>query len=274
MKNDSVSYLLKFTTFDLNTIYNIMNRQIFFNDPEEFNDPLDIEFPLKNLNETIEIKISNDNGVTCFTGLKEVEEIIYNNDNIVNQKIANKKYIAEIDEIFNRLLWSHYADMHRGICLIYKTNSDFIDNNFEKGFVDYKDSLIINTKKMIENAYFFTKHSHWKYENEYRILCKNKKILINEKELGIKLDAIIFGLRAFNKLEEKDNMKNNNSNKLKLIEILLNSPNFNEKITLDAKGNTNNNTISPLLFYIKTNPNNNNNELDLLKLDIENIENL
>jgi len=45
----------------------------------------------------------------------------------------------------NRLMWSHYADDHRGICLTYAIPRSFIDNNIDKIMgitnVDYDSTL-------------------------------------------------------------------------------------------------------------------------------------
>ena len=66
----------------------------------------------------------------------------------------------------NPLLWGHYADKHRGICLGFEVSSDFL------GKVDYvKERLskpdILNEEFM--KKVLFTKFEHWKYEQEYRV---------------------------------------------------------------------------------------------------------
>lgn len=70
------------------------------------------------------------------------------------------------------LMWSHYADCHRGICLVYETNCEFFANAFP---VRYKherpriDPITQTTEQMLDNA-IFTKSIAWAYEKEWRIL--------------------------------------------------------------------------------------------------------
>lgn len=69
----------------------------------------------------------------------------------------------------NILMWSHYADSHRGFVIEFR--ADFIDGvKLEK--VEYSDTRDVLTFEDIdENNFdkiFFKKSSEWKYEQEYR----------------------------------------------------------------------------------------------------------
>jgi hypothetical protein len=70
------------------------------------------------------------------------------------------------------LMWSHYADCHRGICLIYETDYEFFAHAQP---VRYKQErprvnpVHQSTEEMLDNA-IFTKSSAWAYEKEWRIL--------------------------------------------------------------------------------------------------------
>ena len=163
-KQENIYYLLKFTSFNLNTIYNIMNRQIYFQDPVNFNDPLDIEYPLINMNKILNTKnYDNKDGITCFSTINRINKIIYNEKEETNEEKGIKK-INEINELLNRLLWSHYADMHKGVCLVYKKNN-CENENFQSGLIKYVNNLAYN-KDILKDIYFY-KHKHWEYENEY-----------------------------------------------------------------------------------------------------------
>ena len=270
-KQENIYYLLKFTSFNLNTIYNIMNRQIYFQDPVNFNDPLDIEYPLINMNKILNTN-NNDNkdGITCFSTINRINKIIYNENEETNEEKGIKK-INEINELLNRLLWSHYADMHKGVCLVYKKNN-CENENFQSGLIKYVNNLAYN-KDILKDIYFY-KHKHWEYENEYRFVFKNKKnILVDEKVLGLELDAIVLGLRAYKYNEEK-NKQNENS----LIELIKKISSSEETI-IDSTENNNLGINAQLkknipLFYINTDQNdisNKNTHFDLLKLNIENV---
>lgn len=72
------------------------------------------------------------------------------------------------------LMWSHYADSHRGICLQFEC--DPTDHFFSYASnVSYSDerpsvNLISDPPDQFQNKALFTKASHWIYEEEFRIV--------------------------------------------------------------------------------------------------------
>lgn len=72
----------------------------------------------------------------------------------------------------NPVMWSHYADKHKGICLGFDVDDASV------GPVSYSGKrLAVEIEKLKSPRDFpleyvtkllFTKYSHWKYENEYR----------------------------------------------------------------------------------------------------------
>jgi hypothetical protein len=112
----------------------------------------------------------------------------------------------------NLLMWAHYADNHRGICLEY----DIPDDVHEKTFMQiiYGESQPILKKvevfpagdpnagklslKKEDVAVFLTKSADWAYEREWRTLRITDK-LFEKGELHTipgKLSAVYFGLRT------------------------------------------------------------------------------
>ena len=72
------------------------------------------------------------------------------------------------------LMWSHYADSHRGLCLEFDGYFEFFARAQEVNYPEtdvrpqinpYRDS----PDQMVDKA-VLTKASHWKYEEEWRIL--------------------------------------------------------------------------------------------------------
>ena len=116
----------------------------------------------------------------------------------------------------NHLMWSHYADSHRGICLFYSIPEDFFPRSYPPGHsryfvggspVFYGNEALFNwltTEDLdqplpgdhIENAVsriFSSKAEAWKHEEEFR--------LIASKEGSLKIDPaflkqVTFGLRT------------------------------------------------------------------------------
>lgn len=81
------------------------------------------------------------------------------------------------------LLWGHYADGMRGICIEYNFNNQLRDPYFGFCEVDYQGSpLSINFLNFIKQnqvmddyseRIFGTKNNAWVYENEFRLIASN-----------------------------------------------------------------------------------------------------
>ncbi len=66
----------------------------------------------------------------------------------------------------NPVLWGHYADKHRGVCLGFEVPSSVLEK------VEYVDSRLPRPDVLDEafmKKLLFTKFSHWQYEQEYRV---------------------------------------------------------------------------------------------------------
>ncbi|HEV7341613.1 MAG TPA: DUF2971 domain-containing protein [Sphingopyxis sp.] len=101
------------------------------------------------------------------------------------------------------LMWSHYADEHRGICIEYDTR-DQEHPRLKK--VDYKGPRAIKTsdlyrwkvrdnpaaKERVFNTYFYTKSGEWRYEKEWRDVREKSGVA----EVPFRTTAILFGLRC------------------------------------------------------------------------------
>ena len=114
----------------------------------------------------------------------------------ISEEINNYGVICYTSDYNNKLLWSHYGDHHKGMCLVFDI-SDEKANKIDK--VTYQERLPeIN---LTEDANTFdeitkivtTKSKEWKYENEYREVFIAKNMLY---EYPGELTEIIFGCRA------------------------------------------------------------------------------
>jgi len=78
-----------------------------------------------------------------------------------------------LSEVYDDILmWSHYADCHRGICLIYETNYEFFAHAQPVIYQQVRprvNPIAQTTEESLDNA-IFTKSSAWAYEKEWRIL--------------------------------------------------------------------------------------------------------
>jgi hypothetical protein len=97
----------------------------------------------------------------------------------------------------NPVLWAHYADKHRGICLGF----DIPESSLKK--VTYVNSRLSWPSVMDEEFFMkllFTKFNHWRYESEYRFYTSlNDKIgdfyFLDFSE-NLKLMEVIVGQEA------------------------------------------------------------------------------
>lgn len=87
----------------------------------------------------------------------------------------------------NKLMWSHYADSHKGFCIEYDYSDLVVDDHTvlplpviysnERPLISWKAALN-NTPENVEEAVvhftkgLLTKDNIWSYENEWRILIK------------------------------------------------------------------------------------------------------
>ena len=93
-------------------------------------------------------------------------------------------------------MWSHYADEHQGVCLVYA----YQKTNTAAAFlhpVKYDNQLDLQEF----HDFYLMKSEQWWYENEYRLVHMMKKddaklkepCLLHYKDIGLTLKAIYFG---------------------------------------------------------------------------------
>lgn len=100
------------------------------------------------------------------------------------------------------LMWSHYADQHRGVCLEYDTSA-IASAKLHR--VSYGRSRIIRAshirdwlfrdsraaRKAVVTAALLTKSKEWRYEGEWRLLGP-----IGAFDTPVRLKSITFGMRC------------------------------------------------------------------------------
>jgi hypothetical protein len=182
----------------------LINREMWFSNPSDFNDPFDCDInmtfndsPNSSIQHYFETYLKKQ-----FT-LKELEGInttkISNLDfgaliNKVAKRVAQRKGIAcFMSNCDNLLMWAHYADSHKGVCLKFDILEDTEFFSPAKKVIyteDYPEYNYLKDKNDFVNHMFFTKSNEWNYEGEVRIL-KNKKDNYLFKENSLK--ELIFG---------------------------------------------------------------------------------
>lgn len=107
----------------------------------------------------------------------------------------------------NTLMWSHYADSHKGFCVVYKLSPEMRFNKENSAYytlspMNYhrKPIDLIKETEFDGKAALLTKSKAWEYENEYRLLMydpsKKEDYFSMSLDPGSYVDAIIFGMKC------------------------------------------------------------------------------
>lgn len=234
----------KFRTCNKYLFQSLINESIGLTSPGYFNDPFDSPI-LELLNNDEEFpqyirQVYNDClKVSCFSSYTTLPRLDEKTFQIIKKE---KKTENGIPDYLNGLMWAHYADSHKGVCIKYHfpnsftilgLNSDSVTCFFHD--ITYSDSDICQYSKKyrinMEDA-LFLKGKQWEYENELRFLYFD----VNGRE-GYKvikaencIEAVYFGLRC----SEED--------KTSIMNILKDK----KLITIDLQKTQ---TESPIKFY-------------------------
>lgn len=113
------------------------------------------------------------------------DKIIYQKENVQIISLVEKK--NNNDKPTNMLMWSHYADAHRGCCIEFHFENNGEDNVRSIKYV--KEIASENDQEIKDiNEVLLRKFVDWKYEDEVRHVGSTKFV-------PIKIDKIYLGMR-------------------------------------------------------------------------------
>ena len=204
----------------------LLNKQLWFSDYKQFNDPFELHSKYSmNEKELEEETASFIEMVSSFEGFKdnfealeglrlmiaEHPELLHMFLDLSFKSISKEIGICCFSTIPNdTLMWSHYSESHTGVVVefdfitLYKSllkhNAEYI---YDFGFINYVKTFPIQKIGKIEKKYIrneltkklWTKLSKWQYENEFRIVSS---VLGNQKFDVTSITAIIKGYRMSN----------------------------------------------------------------------------
>lgn len=199
MEKKNYVHLYSFRRFNVYSLSDLINNEITVSTSKKMNDPFDSIINLWGSEEQLK--------ETCKEH-KHIKNLSKSFDYFRIRSFCNGNTTKALKNV---LMWSHYADEHRGYCVKYKLSKHFIkqdeNDSFEHMFlkpiiyrkdeekVDISELTTINT-----DLAFATKHRSWKYENEVRLIVYNPNK--EESFYGIPLDkdscieAIYFGCKC------------------------------------------------------------------------------
>lgn len=191
----------------------ISEGAVFVPSPKNFNDPFDCALPL----DFSAIDLLNNIDRIAEYG-EPVKRLLALDHNDRLGLISSANWQREIGKLFRDkvheslgvccfcgdstqkelLMWSHYADSHKGLCIVFDAGRAFTANlhkvtytrEIPEPFRWYEYDFSGENFR-----YFLSKSWPWRYEDEYRLVCPNapnSKVYFNKESLL----EVRFGLRA------------------------------------------------------------------------------
>jgi hypothetical protein len=201
---------------DLDTAEKIIeNHSLKFSSPITFNDPFDLNNNLVDFSyNRMDLKKVVDKGKGSMNhserkkllneNLKKSENV-FKTFNHVFDKEKETCGISCFSKSFNNtLMWSHYADKHKGVCLGFSINPLDNGDDFLMLCVRYAHEIkplnYFRNRDIVLLNWLFTKSHVWSYEEEVRIYLKRNGFVNFNKKC---LKEIHFGVRTPKEYIEK-----------------------------------------------------------------------
>lgn len=207
--------LYRYMRFDDYWEKNTFEGQVYLSEASNLNDPFDC---LVNINHkqyieymfqaTCEIFPSIDRKILRQTVRESIDSEI--DKQIYEMKKKFRVACFTENNIFP-LMWAHYADSHKGLCLEYDMTR--LPEGYRYGILpviysdkryDATNAVITRNKNLLMNPYYF-KSSHWKYEKEWRMVITESLVADGEyyADFYEGISGIHLGLKSFDCHKEK-----------------------------------------------------------------------
>ena len=192
---------------------NLINDELWFNNPRNFNDwydsnlPLNIDYTRTEIEEFIKHSYYNN-----FGNLERFEEMFSKDiDRLSSNKLEREKYFRDITDHYinnyigitcfskegiNAGLWGNYTD-NKGVCLVFDSEKDkeYFKNLYNVTYVEKLPSKKLRLKSLSDDLrdYLTIKTTNWKYEDEIRLFRHKSG---NDKYDISSLIKVIFGMKT------------------------------------------------------------------------------
>ncbi|KZK68674.1 hypothetical protein A1L58_18140 [Shewanella baltica] len=222
MHKPEIKKLYKYREFNEFTLDIIANNRIFFPKPSVFNDPFDCSIKVENNLDFDEyLNLIEKEGIRNQKTVAEIESKLNEAKTIgkIPQSFLDKleqglvgihKDNSEIgvvclsEDCVNILMWAHYANDHKGICIEFERNKDNALGNYDVTrpitYQKYYPKFTVldfgaSEDGSVLEKIIWSKSIDWEYEREWRIATNKGNVAL---PIPGKISAIIFGIRASN----------------------------------------------------------------------------
>jgi hypothetical protein len=121
---------------------------------------------LKDLNDPFELLASDQSDKSLRTVFQNLKDKMHESTGMV----------CFSENWSNPVIWSHYADRHRGICLGFEVEKSVVKKvTYRRSRLKHPPHTFSSKNSNLENVMLdciATKFSHWKYESEWRAFVK------------------------------------------------------------------------------------------------------
>jgi len=167
--------LYRYQALNANSITNLVNRTVWFADPRTFNDPFDCQLQLlmdpdrptdeiPRVGHAIEDKLRSDPEIRRQL-VRGLTDMIEHAGVVCLSKMRDQT-----------LMWSHYADEHRGFCMGFQPNGLGRSATSRVEYCARESVLDLDRFKgsigHIVGQVLCTKVSEWSYEQEWRLIYR------------------------------------------------------------------------------------------------------
>lgn len=174
-----VQHLYKYRKFSERTLDILRKKQLYFPTAEKLNDPFEFEFALTS---------------------DRINGLPIDRESMAAAKQSMKQYgvLALGEDPSVVLMWSHYADEHKGLCLGFTRTDTNELGEYDKSYpVIYSAALPTFTPEQLTDPQHVgkaltTKADYWSYEQEWRMISREGG---NAIEFPGDLTSVTFGFR-------------------------------------------------------------------------------
>ena len=245
-----INYLYKYRSYNNLSLEMLSRNRYYFASAKKFNDPLDCacepKYELPSIDKIIEYQarvLQDTHGLDYSNALErsqvlrslnksKLDEFFENIRISVKNILLNEYGILSLSEKNDHILmWSHYADCHKGFCIEFLRT---FDNHLSimrpvNYFDEYPDfSYFDDLPGNIAKQMIFCKASVWSYEAEWRGIQKANTEVVYSDDM---ITGIIFGINMPEKHKEKiKNVLRRNKN-IKYYQVKLVYRKFQLKIS-------------------------------------------
>ncbi len=213
MKYPKIKRLFKYYAYNVNSLSVLINGRMWYAKPDSLNDPFDCRIPFNSNINTQDLanflpRYQKFKRITDKQLEEEMQKMLDPKGRLdkkyekiwavllheADEQLSNSGVFCLSQNSSNILMWSHYADGHKGFCVEFVRNSQNDLGDYEKTRrVQYRSDYP-TVSPLSPDAFdlkFFTKAKDWKYEKEWRLINEEGNV---EEALPVDISAIIFGL--------------------------------------------------------------------------------